>query len=214
MTWASNRRYIWVYHVFMWIFFLYSQTQERWPPSPIDVVLKKRLNSPWQWWTKLYLFEHTMILFLNGVSLRQCCITMLNVGTNAHYSKRTAWKEETFLVDWVSLILFLLLCERFFFYHIWIISQHNQLTFKLACSLVASSQSKIEYKAIKKIIKEYSVCLMVEIVIVNDPPPPYCGHARLKTAGFFFFFFQKFGLLPASKRSDRQLWSTHFVQCG
>ena len=77
-----------------------------------------------------------------------------------------------------------------FFYHIWIISQHNQLTFKLACSLVASSQSKIEYKAIKKIIKEYSVCLMVEIVIVNDPPPPYCGHARLKTAGFFFFFFK------------------------
>ena len=77
-----------------------------------------------------------------------------------------------------------------FFYHIWIISQHNQLTFKLACSLVASSQSKIDYKAIKKIIKEYSVCLMVEIVIVNDPPPPYCGHARLKTAGFFFFFFK------------------------
>ena len=102
-----------------------------------------------------------------------------------------------------------------FFYHIWIISQHNQLTFKLACSLVASSQSKIEYKAIRKKIKEYSVCLMVEIVIVNDPPPPYCGHARLKTAGFFFFFFfQKFSLLPASQRSDRQLWSTHFVQCG
>lgn len=28
---------------------------------------------------------------------------------------------------------------------------------------------------------------MVEIVIVNDLPPPYCGHAHLKTAGFFFF---------------------------